>query len=110
MSAMPFLLSSEWKYHKCCKCGVEFASPILLDRLSDKRNFFCPNGHIQHYLGESNAAKADRLYKEVINERSRADKAESRVNQFTNGRCPCCKQKFRRLKEHMHREHPKFPK
>ena len=110
MSAMPFLLGNEWKYTKCCNCGVEFASPILGERLVDKRNFYCPNGHMQHYLGESDADKAERLRVEVVRERSRADVAEARVNQFAAGKCPCCKQKFRRLREHMHKKHPKFPR
>lgn len=43
----------------CCSCGVEFHVPAKFDtnRRTDKADFWCPNGHKQHYLGKTEAEK-----------------------------------------------------
>ena len=114
MATNPFGLSSIAST-KCCNCGVWFSSPILSEREIDKKSFYCPNGHPQHYLGEPLSTTIKRLESDLSHkvsqlwsERSRADAAESRVKQFASGKCPCCQQKFRRLREHMKRKHPRF--
>lgn len=45
----------------CYSCGVTFAMPADLRarRLEDHRNFWCPNGHSQHYVGKTEAQKAE---------------------------------------------------
>ena len=43
----------------CFSCGVEFHVPSEFDtnRRADKADFWCPNGHKQHYLGKTEAQK-----------------------------------------------------
>jgi len=115
MSANPLFNIGSTPRVNCCVCGVEFGSPVLSERMKDKKSFYCPNGHVQNFIGESDAVKAARLANELSQQkaqtwaqRSRADKAEQRVRMFSAGKCPCCKQTFRRLREHMKREHPQF--
>lgn len=52
----------------CChrSCGVTFfITEGLYEQLNlSKREFFCPNGHPQHYIGESNEARIRRLVRE----------------------------------------------
>ena len=51
---------------ECCVCGILFAmtSDFEKARRKDKKDFSCPNGHKQHYLGET---KEDRLQRQVSN-------------------------------------------
>ncbi len=112
----------------CFQCGVVFAMPAglrktLLER-REKQNFWCPNGHEQHYIGETDAQK---LQKELDRERQRRQMAEStavaeakraenaerlanrRKNQLArveNGVCPCCNRSFTNLRRHMATKHP----
>jgi len=50
----------------CCKCGIRFAMPRTLRQLflaNSRKNFFCPNGHQQHYTrqkSESDKLRAER--------------------------------------------------
>lgn len=55
----------------CCSCGVLFAmSEELYNRKQSQRGetFYCPNGHGQHYTGESDKARAERLAKALERE------------------------------------------
>jgi hypothetical protein len=58
----------------CYSCGVLFAlsADLRTKRLADKQTFYCPNGHGQVYSGESDAAKARRLAKELERARENA--------------------------------------
>jgi hypothetical protein len=99
-------------------------------RKEDKLDFFCPNGHNQHFVSET---EADRLRKEVeeqkkivanaqkrrewaeqelANERKAREKAERRIKRDAkrvgNGLCPCCNRSFENLQRHMHNKHPDY--
>ena len=44
---------------ECYSCSVLFGLPadFRKNRLSDKRDWYCPNGHEQHYVGKTDAEK-----------------------------------------------------
>lgn len=113
----------------CCNCGVVFGlhEPTYNQRREDGKNFFCPNGHSQHY----SETEASRLKKELEKERQRRTwaeqerdnqraktiKAQKRTSAFKgevtkikkrvhNGVCPCCNRSFQNLKRHMATKHP----
>lgn len=117
---------------ECIACGVTFAFPDALhDRLlKTHRDFFCPNGHSQHYVGKTDAEvlqeKLDREKENVEWHRKRAEAAmdaaatakrqrdaykghTTRLKQrVAKGKCPCCHCEFVNLKAHMTKRHPDY--
>jgi hypothetical protein len=113
----------------CCNCGVHFGidSEHNAELLRTKEWFYCPNGHSQHYLGESDKQRAERLARDLAAAHDREDtlRAESqkryRLQRAAEGKtramkrrvaagvCPCCTRTFQNLARHMKTEHPGFP-
>jgi hypothetical protein len=110
-------------------------SEFRSNRLADKRSFYCPNGHVQSYVGESDADKARRLEREARQLREQAEQARTRataaVDQLemerrshtaTKGHltrqrmraeaalCPVpgCGRSFKQLRRHLTSKHPDF--
>jgi hypothetical protein len=132
MSAAIYITVSLESAGACCACGVEFAMPSSLrkKRLADHKEFYCPNGHAQHYTGES---EAERLKRELVAANERID-SERKRHEWTrkdldnqknvnaglrgeitkikhrvgNGVCPCCNRTFTNLRRHMGTKHPGF--
>lgn len=52
-ASVPLLVQS------CISCGIPFAFPQELDRRlrETRENFYCPNGHKQHYTGQTDAER-----------------------------------------------------
>jgi len=121
-------------HESCCKCGVVFGleSGHQGQLLKSHGDFWCPNGHQQHYLGESDA---DRLKRERAEFEARLQRervrlaAEQRIRFATErqlraqkgattklrrraaaGTCPCCQRTFQSLTRHMKDRHPDFVK
>ncbi len=107
----------------CCNCGMLFGVQADWDaaREQDHKNFHCPAGHPQHYTGESNKDKAERLQKRFEEERSlrwaaehKEELAKKRLKRVkervANGVCPCCNRTFGNLHRHMKARHPEFKK
>lgn len=116
----------------CINCGITFAYPSSLNQTlrESHRDFFCPNGHAQHYTGESEAeklrkqlarARADvTLYKDFYaEEREVRERTERRLsatrgvvtrtkNRIARGVCPCCNRHFENLHRHMTMQHPEY--
>lgn len=107
----------------CYLCGVQFAIPEELHRtlLARKagQNFWCPNGHPQHFIGESDKAKAERLARELTHAqdlirsaqaaREKSAKETKRLKKrIGNGVCPCCHRSFLNVQRHMKSQHPEF--
>lgn len=46
----------------CCKCGCIFWIPKLHndELLRTQKSFFCPNGHSQSYIGETDKTKLEK--------------------------------------------------
>ncbi len=111
---------------ECCNCSVTFAIPTTMyTRLRQTGgNFYCPNGHSQHYTETEN----QKLQKQIAQERQRREWAESArdvaqkhesaakgqltkvKNRVANGACPCCNRTFQNLHRHMKSKHPDFKK
>jgi hypothetical protein len=108
---------------ECCRCGVKFGIPKQLqDNLRNTHNsFFCPNGHSQSYIGETDADKLRRELKrkeqelankvrDELNARAEVDKLNRKLKRVHNGTCPCCKRSFSDLQKHMRSKHPELTK
>lgn len=116
----------------CITCGVEITMPAgLLAQLEQNHaNFYCVNGHAQHFSGKS---KLDKALEELeaqkkATERARLETEAARATRDTarraeaiargklraqssrikNGVCPCCKRTFQNLHAHMKGQHPEF--
>ena len=114
---------------KVCDCSV-CGAPIALsgqqyrERLEDRKTFWCPNGHTQHFIGKS---EAEKLKEELERERKRRELAENtaqmeatraerainslsrankKLDRVKKGVCPCCKRSFTNLRRHMETKHP----
>ena len=108
----------------CYKCAVVFAIPTEHKErlLRDGGDFYCPNGHVQHYSEtevmrlqrELTSAKSQalRLSHEVDTVRTEHAKTSDELKRLEtrvkNGVCPCCKRSFQNLKRHIKTKHPKY--
>ena len=118
MTALAIQRSVVFEDCECINCGVVFAFTKYFydERRKDHRNFFCPNGHQQHYTSESDAEKNARLLREEQQRHqrtlSRANEAEAEAarlkKRINNGTCPCCKRTFKQLSAHMKSKHPDY--
>lgn len=103
---------------ECCSCGVIFGmtSQLRSQRLDDHRSFWCPNGHVQTYVGETEAAKNARLLREEQARHQRTlarendlaaekTKLEHKLKRVSRGVCPECKRTFPNLARHMACKH-----
>ena len=104
----------------CCyaSCGFLFAVPYGWEtsRREDHSQWYCPNGHSQHFPG---ATEKELALRQLARERAEHDQTKadrdsvkrrlkylrSRVK---NGVCPCCKRTFQNLQRHMQTKHPAF--
>lgn len=96
----------------CCNCGIVFAiTEERHERLVEtKENFYCPNGHSQHYLGQSKDAQIEELKlsvqmreNQLSEERRKREKLEKRIKK---GVCLYCKRFFKNLADHIECKHP----
>ena len=117
---------------RCIACGVIFGVEASYQqrRKDDHKDYSCPNGHWQHYLGKTEADKlreqlrdTENRLKFVRDQRDgadrRADHAERRLaatkgvvtkmkKRASAGICPCCTRHFENLERHMATKHPDF--
>jgi hypothetical protein len=130
-----FTRADTFEVFHCANCGVPYAVTKDFEqrRRSDKKSFYCPNGHTQWFGGETDADRAQRLAGQLDQERTRnqqlRDEAEARRRQLDyqkrarkavstrlrglkqrvgNGVCPCCNRTFSQLARHMAAEHPTY--
>lgn len=110
----------------CYRCKIEFHVPDYWwqTRQQDHMNFWCPNGHQQHFIeGEleettlrrerdrlkqqlaekDDAIRAHAAATEVI--RKKLKRTEKRI---TAGLCQCCNRSFVNMQRHMKTQHPEF--
>jgi hypothetical protein len=109
---------------ECCNCGIVFAMPDYLRKrlLTQGGNFYCPNGHSQHYTKSENQRlreKLDEQTREATRQAERAHQAELKAKKsaaelkriskrVSAGVCPCCNRTFQQLARHMQCKHPKY--
>ena len=113
----------------CCNCGVHFGLPQDMQkrRREDRKTFYCPAGHAQHYTGATEVEslrrqlkyvrESEEFYREqAATERRRASAQKGQVTRIRNmiakGVCPVagCRRNFTNVREHMAAEHPEFHK
>lgn len=116
----------------CCDCGTPMAgaAEVYRQRATDRKLFYCINGHGQFFDAESEATKlqkiieakdrlishlnerVDRVSKECEHQERRARAARGQVtkikNRVSNGVCPCCNRSFQNLRRHMATKHPGY--
>lgn len=111
----------------CCNCHVLFAFPedLKRKRLEDGSTFYCPNGHAQHYTGETMEQMRKRLEREAANAKADRDWYEEQLrgtersrnalrgvvtrqrNRAIAGSCPFgCRRHFTNLQRHVASKHP----
>lgn len=117
-------------YCACIECGVPIFGPeVRRDELKRSHsNFFCINGHPQHWPGESTEEKLRRELADAAKATERAKKEKEWAEQeakaarhakaiaegkmkaqserVKNGVCPCCNRSFTNLRRHMSTKHP----
>lgn len=110
----------------CYKCAVLFAMPQELQkrRLESGGEFFCPNGHEQHYSKsrvkileeqlESERKRISTLNTQLQCEKEQHEaervKAEKLKRRIARGVCPCCKRTVHALASHIKTKHPDYIK
>lgn len=124
---MTLALTSTYSLVRCYRqdCGLDFALPDswVTARKRDHAFWYCPNGHRQHWSGESDV---ERLERQLRGARARATAAEdqreaaersaraykgvaTRVRRrAAHGVCPCCTRTFADVARHMQSRHPDF--
>jgi hypothetical protein len=91
--------------------------------LESHGSFYCPNGHPQHFTGESDAEKFRKLSARL---QARCDQQDAEIqdtvrrlrstrgvvtrikNRVGKGVCPCCNRYFANLHRHMESKHPAY--
>ena len=114
----------------CGECDIVFAVPTTWynRKRGDHTDWTCPNGHVRHFIGQS---EAEKLRDELARQKHRTEQAEEDARwqrsqrtitenrlrahkgvvtklkkRVAAGSCPCCHRKFRDLRDHMRAEHP----
>lgn len=125
--------TTEYTLLTCGDCGINFGVPEWWrkERLSDHRNWNCPNGHIRHYpSGQSDVEKANARVAEAerlaaqarLRERAAKDQlaASERSKAALRGQttklkrraargiCIVCNRSFPNVTAHMETKHPDF--
>ena len=121
-------------HETCCRadCGVPFGieSNHQRELLRSHANFYCPNGHSQHYTAKTEAERERELReqreRELTFAREQRDRALNRESatarrliatkgvvtrirrRVAHGVCPCCQRTFANLARHMAGQHPDF--
>lgn len=72
----------EHTHIECYSCGIQIGvTEEYKNRLiSTKKPFWCPNGHEQHFTGESDKDKASRLLAEVNTRDTKIRSLETQIS------------------------------
>ena len=111
----------------CCgvDCGISFAVPLwwIQGKRCNHSYFYCPNGHHQHFTGESELEKvrrerdlarqqierAEQEASEALEKAFKAERATRRLKKrAAGGTCPCCQRTFSNMAQHMQKQHADF--
>lgn len=106
---------------ECFKCGTPFAlsRDFYESRLTDKKRWFCPNGHSQVFVGLSDKEKLSRARAKITHLSDQKDAAQrsadaykghftrvkKQVDRAEKGVCPHCNRSFLDLRRHMESKH-----
>ena len=100
----------------CYLCGIEFGMPDNFEkkRRNDHGDFYCPNGHGQHFNAKT---EAERLRDELNAARNETARVRMDLGQemaahrklqrrIARGVCPHCTRTFANIQRHMEKKHP----
>ncbi len=107
------------------ECGISFAVPVwwYTGKTRTHTTFYCPNGHRQSFIEESDVDKARRerdiARQQVARAEQEAAAARRQVVQAQRetkrlkkraaaGTCPCCQRTVLQMARHMKTKHPGF--
>lgn len=120
---MSFTLDTQFVTETCCYkgCGVmwAFTEGYYREVRRSHANWYCPNGHSQHYTADSDAEKLRKAEAREValkDQLSAAIRDAERVRvallrdrqRFANGVCPCCNRSFENVRRHMATKHPDY--
>lgn len=73
----------------CYKCGMSFWISKQHDNqlLKSKNDFFCPNGHAQAYIGETDAVKLARANGEIAIRQMEIGRLQTELRKLNNKKC-----------------------
>jgi len=132
MAELSILASLSFKTTTCitCGCPIAMVNNFYDSRLKDHVDFYCPNGHSQHFIDETEEQKLKKQLERVTKEKEWAEQATKRAREAAdhsdrrraaavgrltrmkkrvqNGVCPCCKRSFENLHRHMTTKHPDY--
>jgi hypothetical protein len=118
MGSYTEFVSMTFVMEECCACGVKFGmlEAYQKKKRETKDTFHCPNGHPQHYTGETEADKLrrerDRLQQQIACVEDEKIAAQRKVKRLEKraaaGTCPCCQRTFGNMGRHMKTKHPEF--
>ena len=127
-----FTFTKTLKIEECCRCHMTFAmtQEFMKEKRDDHSAFYCPEGHRQYYLHESNEQKLQKQLTVARNDTERFRESFAKEHQahettrhqrnalkgivkrtksrIGNGVCPCCNRQFTDLHRHMESKHPDF--
>lgn len=108
----------------CCNCGVHFAMDerVYDECLQKGGNFYCPNGHGQHFtepqlekaqqriraLEGYNRMTEERLERERRQHSATKGQLTKTKKRIAGGVCPCCNRSFANVGRHMAGQHPEY--
>ncbi len=116
----------------CYKCGIPFGleAEYRTRLLRSHEMFYCPAGHGQCYIGESDVQRLEREKAKAQQDAQWAREARDHEQEMrfaterrlyaqkgattrlkrraASGTCPCCKRTFQALSRHMQHQHPGF--
>lgn len=123
------VLHSELVTETCHKCGVLFgmSTDFRQYRINDKKEFYCPAGHPQHYVGETEAEKLKKQLQQAretiswfddrlaatreendglkVEVRTKKGQLTKLKNKAKKGICIFCNMRFANLHAHMEEKH-----
>ncbi len=121
MSALSLQTVLVMKTTECITCGVVtgLTEGYYDQRVQDHKNYYCPNGHSQHFVAKSDAdllreekERHERTLARLNAEQQESEKIAKERDRLKKrvkaGVCPCCKRTFKQLAAHMQQKHPDF--
>ena len=111
----------------CCNCHMTFWMPASFQKQCREqkphKQFWCPAGHPQHYVGETELERERRARQQLQQQNARLhdeardalmarNKATAELKRHQRrakaGLCPCCNRSFVNMQRHMKTKHPDY--
>jgi len=121
-----FMVQLTLQETQCYSCATWFGmdADFYKNRLADHKDFYCPNGHAQRFVSETDAEKYKRLLNaerdHAASLRAQRDQAQASArahkgqatrlrNRAVAGVCAFCNRHFTNVEKHVANKHPEQP-